>query len=972
MTRPGGPGSRGALGHREGRFPAVAAEPAGPGIGGGRAILEREIRLLGALLGQVIAEQCGRELFDVVERTRRRLVLARRAEDPGARDRAATDVAAEIAGLDLERLETVARSFTLYFQLVNLAEERDRTRRLRSAARRTAAPLPGSVDEALLRLVREDGAGALGSALRQLAVTPVLTAHPTEARRRTLLVALRRIGGLLGRLEDARATPEEDADARRRLREEISILWRTAEIRSAAPSPLDEVRAGLAFFDESLFTSAPRLYRSLDAAYDRACAALSERDPAARTVPAAPAVATDAGRTGARAPAIQPFLRYGSWIGGDRDGNPHVTADATVHAIRIHADHVLRGYEAVTARLMQTIAVAVAPDRVDPGLARALARDAEELPDTARQLARRFPNEPYRQRFGAMGERLRRTRAGLTAQPGPGTGRYPDAAAFDAELMAVETALAGDGLGRVAWGEVAELRWQVATFGFHLASLEIRQHAAVHRAALAALAARDGPAAEVDLRSEIAPGVTLGEVIATFRAIARIQARHGEDACHRYVVSFTTSIEDVRAVLELAERAADPAIVPGAATALADLPPGTPSLDVVPLLESAVALEHAEAILDALLDDPGYRRHLDTRPDGQEVMLGYSDSSKESGFLAATWLLHRAQEGLIRSARRHGVRLTLFHGRGGSIGRGGGPADRAILAQAAGSLAGRLKFTEQGEVIAAHYGSPDLARRHLEQITAATLLASSPTHETAVDRAAVDGAPILADLADRARRTYLDLVGSPGFLRVFAETTPIRQIAGLALGSRPASRPAAASAALEGLRAIPWVFAWAQVRVNLPGWYGIGSALGGAIAAGGPEGLARLQALRAAWPFFASLLDAAEISLAWTDIATFERYLALSEGPEARAIGAEIATEYERSVRAILALSDSDRLLADDPALARSIALRSPYIDALSSLQVDLLGRLRSTRQGDPEEQLLRRLVGATLGGIAAGLQTTG
>ena len=373
----------------------------------------------------------------------------------------------------------------------------------------------------------------------------------------------------------------------------------------------------------------------------------------------------------------------------------------TLHAMRIQADHLLRGYEAVATRLMQTIAVVVPAGDVDRALASALVRDGEELPETARQLARRFPDEPYRQRFGFIAERLRRTRggAGRAARPRSralsrrrrgrrGARGHPDGA------------LAAGGLGRVAWGEVADLRWQLATFGFHLASLEVRQHAAVHRAALGALDAGLGAG------TDVAPGVTLGEVVATFRAIARLQARYGEDSCRRYVISFTATPADVAAVLDLAERAGDPATLAVDGAPLGDLPAATPRLDVVPLLETAEALGGAEAFLDALVGDPTYRAHLASRGWVQEVMIGYSDSSKESGYLASNWLLHQAQEGLVRAARRHELRLVLFHGRGGAIGRGGGPANRAILAQAAGSVAGRLKFTEQGEVIATHYASP--------------------------------------------------------------------------------------------------------------------------------------------------------------------------------------------------------------------------------------------------------------------------
>jgi phosphoenolpyruvate carboxylase len=984
---------------------APRPEPARPptGLAGPRPSATRdplavEVRLLGELLGEVIDEQAGSDLFTLVEGIRRRMIALRRAPVPAprgpaqrppasrptgaasrptggaslptgaarhgpARDderaRVTNEIAGELAALDPMRLEAVARAFTLYFQLVNLAEERDATRGLRRQVR--AAPggvLEGSVAQAV-GLLRELPPGLL--------IAPVLTAHPTEARRRTLLVALRRVDRQLERLGDVDVPDDEIAEARRRLREEITLLWRTAEVRAVAPTPLDEVRAGLAFFDQTLFTVVPALYRAVDAALDRV---IGDEGHSGAHDAGAPGSSHRA--TGTRPPATEPFVRFGSWIGGDRDGNPSVTAEMTLHAMRIHADHLLRGYEAVATRLMQTVAVAVPAPDVDRALASALVRDGEQLPETARQLARRFPNEPYRQRFGAIAERLRRTRGGLTGQPGPGAGRYHDAAAFDADLRVVQAALVADGLERVAWGEVADLRWQLGTFAFHLASLEVRQHAAVHHAALAAL---DEGAAET---MEVAPGVPLGEVVATFRAMARLQARYGEDACRRYVISFTTGPRDVAAVLELARRAGDAGTLAGAES-LGDLPPATPRLDVVPLLETAAALDDAEAFLDALIADPAYRAHLAGRGNDQEVMLGYSDSSKESGYLASSWLLHRAQEGLVRSARRHGIRLTLFHGRGGAIGRGGGPANRAILAQAAGSVAGRLKFTEQGEVIAAHYASPDIARRHLEQVTAATLLASSPQHEAAVDRAAAEGGPVLADLAERSRVAYRALIATPGFFAVFAGATPIAEIAGLALGSRPAARPGSRPAQhaepggdIDALRAIPWVFAWSQVRANLPGWFGLGAALDGYLTAGGEAARERLRALYRAWPFFASVLDTAELALARTDLGTFRRYLGLVGGADADAIGAAIDSEFARSVDGLLGVVQRAALLADDPALRRSIDLRAPYVDALSALQVDALGRLRRTDPGDPDAIRLRRVVGATLGGIAAGLQSTG
>ncbi len=948
------------------RFPAARAEPPGPGLGSARDPLAREVRLLGALLGQVIAEQAGPDRFATVERIRRRTIALRR-DDPDARLEPAAErerLAADVGALGVTEAADVTRAFTLYFQLVNLAEERHRIRALRERARRARGrPIDDSVGEAVERLARTHGADAVEAMLAGLVVHPVLTAHPTEARRRTLLVALRRIRRLLDALDDPLTTPAEDAELRRGLREEITILWHTGEVRAVAPTPLDEVRSALAIFDETLFTVVPRFHRALDRALD----AVGDDHDGART-----AVAADAGRSGTRPVRVPTVLRFGSWIGADRDGHPGVTAEVTLHAARLQVDHLLHGYEAVALRLMQTVAARVPKERVDRALGNALARDAEELPETVRQLRRRFPEEPYRQRLGAIAERLRRTRAALTGEAAPRAGGYERVGILEAELAVVADALAADGLARIAWGDLADFRWQVATFGFHLASLEVRQHAAVHRSALAAL--RDDAPPD----REVTDGVSLGEVLATFRAIARLQGRLGPEACRRYIVSFTTSPGDVAAVLELARAAALPAPFGGAAWPGADLPAALPDLDVVPLLESADALAGAGTFLEALLGDRAYRAHLRGRGDAQEVMLGYSDSSKESGPLAATWLLYRAQEALVATARRHGVTVTLFHGRGGAIGRGGGPANRAILAQAPGSVGGHLKFTEQGEVVAAHYADGSIAQRHLEQVAAAVLLASTPEHEGATATAASLGTATMTELAAISRAAYRSLLDMPGFAEFFRGVTPIDLIAGLGLGSRPATRPGRAAAAgefrpdLAALRAIPWVFAWSQARVNLPGWYGLGTGLEAFTNRGGRQAVAHLATLYQRWPFFASVLDTAELSLAKADLGTFHRAAALVDGPGAAAIRALIEAEYARSVRLLLLVTGRDRLLAGDPTLARAIELRNPYVDALSAVQIELLGRLRDAGRQPAEVDALRPIIGATINGIAAGLQNTG
>lgn len=528
--------------------PAVHAEPRSIGTARARDPLAREVRLLGSLLGQVIAEQAGPELLELVERIRRRCLQLRRDDGGPDHERIEAELAAELDALDVDRAEVVIRAFAAYFQLINLAEERHRVRTIRRRERAAGrAPVDGSVAQAIDALRARDHPGdEIRAYVERLSIAPVLTAHPTEARRRTLLVALRRCAHLIDRLDDPRLTPNEDADVRRRLREEISLLWHTAEVRSIAPTPLDEIRTAMVFFDETLFSVAPHVYRAIDGALDRVFRSADTGLGGS----GGEAPATDTGRTGTRPPLVPAVLHWGSWVGGDRDGNPNVTAETTYEAVRIHADHVLHGYEAVATRLMQTVSAAVPRERLAAPIAIRLAGDEEAFPETMRQLRRRFPDEPYRQRLGAIAERLRRTRAWLTGSPAPLSGRYATTADLVDELAELQTVLAADGLARVAWGEVQDLRWQVETFGFRVASLEVRQHCAVHRAALRRVREVVGgvpdPVGPLDPRAliafaaeELVPGVTATEVVATFRAIAAVQAHFGEEACRRYVVSLS-------------------------------------------------------------------------------------------------------------------------------------------------------------------------------------------------------------------------------------------------------------------------------------------------------------------------------------------------------------------------------------------------------------------------------------------------
>jgi phosphoenolpyruvate carboxylase len=910
--------------------------------------MRRDVRLLGRVLGDVLRQAGGQDLLDDVERLRRAVIAARLGESSGeSGDAAAAEIADLVAGWPLERAEAVAHAFTVYFHLANLAEEHQRIRTLRkrdTGDRPQRESLAAAVDG-----LRDLAPGRAGGMLAGLRVHPVLTAHPTETRRRAVTEALRRIGALLASLNDGRLGASEHAEALRRLREEIDLLWRTAALRVQAMQPLDEVRTVMAAFDETLFRVVPALYRALDRALQGPLS----------------------GEAAAVAPA---FLRFGSWVGADRDGNPFVTAQVTRETAVIQADHALRALENAATRVGRALTVHAEPALAGPEITRALGAAGRAHPDLLAEITARSPGEPYRTYLLYAARRLRATRLAGTgpeetrpdgagqAGTGPGGLAYGGPAEFIGDLRLVQRALAEAGATRQAFGELQHLIWQAETFGFHLAGLEIRQHSEVHARALR------------EIRAGAARSPQTSEVLATFRAAAWIQGRFGPEACRRYVVSFTRSAADIAAVYELASLA----ITNG---------PG-PVLDVVPLFESGADLQNAPRVLDDMLQLEPVAARLAATGRHLEVMLGYSDSAKELGPVSATLRLFDVQRRLVRWAAERDIRLTLFHGRGGALGRGGGPAGRAVLAQAPGSVAGRFKVTEQGEVIFARYGHPVIAQRHLEQVASAVLLATAapgpgpePTgpaiaNPAAVVTATTAAADLAADapgqfrpVADRieagALRAYRALVETEGFAGWFARISPLEEISGMRIGSRPSRRAAAGDGAsgLDDLRAIPWVFAWAQTRVNLPGWFGLGSGLA---AAAGEDGLREARDAYLAWPLLAVLLDNAEMSLAKTDRRIAARYLALGGRPD---LTAAVLDEYDLTRRLVLAVTGHDRLLADRPVLSRAVALRDPYVDALSHLQLRALAGLRG---GQADRDRLERLLLLTVNGVAAGLQNTG
>jgi phosphoenolpyruvate carboxylase len=628
----------------------------------------------------------------------------------------------------------------------------------------------------------------------------------------------------------------------------------------------------------------------------------------------------------------------------------------------IQADHVLRGLEAVTRRVGHALTVSAASTPPSPELAASLERDLAAFPRRAAAVGKRWPDEPYLQKLLLAAERLAATRATLLGTPTDGG--YASAGELLDDVRLVQASLAAAGAPRLAYGELQHLAWQAETFGFHLASLEVRQHAAVHAQAIAELApgAAGEPAALDRLAGggwEGAPdgaGEATREVLDTLRVMAELQARYGADACRRYVVSFSRSAADLAAVRALARLA---------------VPDGRLELDVVPLFESRADLERACQVLDEYLELPTTRAWLERRGRRLEVMLGYSDSAKDAGFLSANLALYRAQGELAAWAAGRGIDLVLFHGRGGALGRGGGPAGRAVRGQAPGSVAGRFKVTEQGEVIYARYGNLAIGHRHLEQVTNAVLGASTPLSQAAVAAAEDRYLPTAAAMASAAEAAWRGLVEKDGFAEFFARVTPIKELGLLRIGSRPARRQGAGGSQADGdglvdLRAIPWVFAWSQNRCNLPGWFGLGTGL--ELVAHQRGGLELLREMYERWPFFRSLIENAEMSLAKADPLVAESYLELGGRPD---LVAAIREEFRRTRVLVTGTTGAERLLGHRPVLRQAVELRNPYVDALSFLQVRFLTDLRTGRSG-AEAERAAGLVLLTVNGVAAGLQNTG
>ena len=975
------------------RWRGLEVEAEGTGIS---RPLSEQINLLGSLLGHAIRDQAGDETLELVEELRLACKRSAHEGDPGPRRGAAQ----RIARLDLRRILWLLRAFTTFFHLVNQAEKQEIVRINRERSRDAERPRPESIDEAVARLAREGlGAEDVRRLFACLDVQPTFTAHPTEARRRTILFKQRRIseilatfGGTGAACEPTRAERETLLD---RLYVEIVLLLATDEVPAERPTVRDEVEHGLYFLGGSVWETVPRIQRDAELALMRHFATESaagdpqrRRDGPADTQPDPP--------SGTGTEGVPVFLRLRSWIGSDRDGNPNVTPEVTRWTVRRQRRRALDLLLAELRELQRELSLSERQAAVPPALRESLRPDREE-PAESGAGDRRFRREPYRQK---LAESIRRLKAVLEAFElrlgrGGDTGREAELGLEDllAELYLLERSLEETGFTDVArHGRLRRVRVLAEAFGFHLAGLDVRQHSRVHEAAVAELLRVAGVtedyrslaeeerlellAAELENSRPLLPPFPdararlSGETREALDTLAAVREALELDprSIPCYVVSMTHAVSDLLEVLLLVKETGLWRIGEDGRVCC--------PLDIVPLYETIEDLQAAGERTGALLAHSLYRRHLAGRGDLQEIMLGYSDSNKDGGYWMANWALHRAQESLARSCREHGVELRLFHGRGGTVGRGGGRAGQAILAMPAAVHTGRIRFTEQGEVISFRYGREEIARRHLEQIVHAMLLATAGVG-VGGGEAAADGAEELMDAVARAsRRAYRELIDHPEFWAWYTAATPIEHISRLPIASRPVSRGDASQVDFESLRAIPWGFAWTQTRYVVPGWYGVGRGLAevldgdrGEAVGGGRERLARLYR---EWPFLAAVVNNAQREMARGRLEIAEEYAGL-----AREAGCEsdlhetIRRDFEQARRAVLAITGQDELLDNNPVIQKSIALRNPYTDVLNLLQVELLRRHRKATSED-DRAALREAIFLSINGIAAAMQSTG
>lgn len=918
--------------------------------------LSEDIHLLGDILGHVIRRQAGIEIFELEERIRA-LAKTRRLENDPAID---TRLAYVVGRLDPDEAELVARSFTTYFELVNLAEEQHRVRVLRERERDFhPQPLPESVAGAVAALWK---AGVdefeMRRLLHRLDIELVFTAHPTQAKRRTVLTKLRRIAAALTDLDVRDLLPSERQALVDQINAEVTLLWVTDRSRTSRPTVTDEVRTGLFYFDTTLWDVLPAVYRDMTAA-------LAQHYPSLRPP--------------------DRFLTFASWIGGDRDGNPNVTAGVTAETLRLHRGLALEKHRAAARQLDRSLSISDQLAEVPEAVSDAVAAYGEPDGHLA-FLHDRYPNETYRHLSAQLGADLGEASAGdmiarLKGEDLPPL-RMRTMDNLLEPLALMDRALRVARMDEIARADLERSLLQARIFGLHAARLDLRQYSDYNTAVLDELFGRlgwlegfgqmDGPARAAALTDALARPVPdlsgldglsaeTNETLELFRVIKRAVDYYGPELFGPYVVSMTHGPEDILAPLLLARW-----------HGLCLREDGRPEgMSFAPLFETRADLRAAPEVMAALFAHPGYAPHLERAGRRQTIMIGYSDSNKDAGYLAANWELYQGQDALARTCADHGVTMTLFHGRGGTIARGGGPANRSILAQPPGSVGGRIRITEQGEVIADRYSHPAIANRHLQQVVHAVLLASAPEQYRLLPRPKPEWLAAMDELAATSYRAYRGLIyETPELLTYWSQATPMDEISQMRIGSRPSRRTGAAT--FDSLRAIPWGFSWMQCRHVLPGWFGVGEAL--AAFGRSPEQVALLQEMYRDWAFFRNLLDNSQVSMAQADMGIAGLYAGLVEDARVRdLIFGQVEAAFNQTREAILLTTGGRELLDNDPVLQRSVRRRNPYIDPLNFIQVSLLRRLRGLP--DPESAAAARIrdtIFLTINGIASGLKNTG
>jgi phosphoenolpyruvate carboxylase len=907
--------------------------------------LRSDIRMLGNLLGETLVRQEGQALLDLVERVR---ALTKRIRGEDAEDAAASsdELTRLLEDLDLDTTIQLVRAFSAFFYLANVAEQAHRLDE--EGARATQR---GWLEATVDRIVEADlPHDVVVDVVGRLELRPVFTAHPTEAARRSILSKTNRVAELLHQRADPRLSGSDHARIERRLAEVIDLMWQTDELRRERPKPVDEARSAIYYFDEIFSDVAADLFDELDHQLARLGI---ELDLSARP------------------------LHFGTWVGGDRDGNPNVTPEVTSAVLRMQHDHALRDLITAVEELARDLSSSSSIIDIGDELAASLAVDAELLPSTHVMYADLSAGEAYRQKAAFVHQRLVNTRRRLVEETPHRAGvDYASADQMLDDLAVMRRSLVDHQGELIADGALDRLIRRVAAFGFHLATMDVREHADAHHDVLTRLFERVGTAypGSSDARSDLLATELAGRrplasvttalderaarTFATFHTITEALDRYGDGVIESYIVSETTGPEDILGPAVLARDAG-----------LLDLHAGFARIGFVPLFETIEEVRSAGHLLDRMLSCAPYREIVRLRGDLQEVMLGYSDSNKHAGITTSQWGLHRASRDLRDVALRHGVELRIFHGRGGTVGRGGGPTGEAIMALPWGTVDGRIKITEQGEVVADKYGLPSLAASNLELTLAATLEASL-LHRTSRQPDAVlarwDAA--MDTISDAAFAAYRDLVDAPDLVPYFTTSTPVEELGALNIGSRPARRPGGGNdnVGLGGMRAIPWVFGWTQSRQIVPGWFGVGTGLAAARQAGLDDVIAHMYGT---WSFFRTFVANVEMTLTKTDLAVAERYVSTLVAPEHRHLFDVIVDEHARTRSEILAVTGQRELLDRYPVLQRTLRIRDIYLDPISYLQAGLLHRARAAGTTDPA---LSRALLLTVNGLAAGLRNTG